>query len=105
MRTIEELEHKAHRVLRREGARKAALVYEQMCRDLPDSARHWALLGSVLLAAHRTDEAVLALRTAVWLRMREGDLRRAAALARVLLRHADGDRTAERALERFAQAA
>ena len=105
MRTVEELEHKARRVWRRQGARKATLVYEELCQKLPESARHWALLGSVLLAVRRTDEAVCAMRTSIWLRMRAGDLRRAAALARVVLRHVDGDRTATRAIERCAQAA
>lgn len=105
MRTIEELEQKARRVWRKDGPRKAVLVYEELTRELPESARHWALLGNVLLAVRRTDDAVRALRTSIWLRMKAGDHGRAAALARLLLRHVAEDRTAERALERYAQAA
>lgn len=105
MRTTEELEHKGRRLWRREGARKAVHVYEELTRELPESARHWALLGAVLLAARRTEDAVRAMRTSIWLRTRSGDLPRAAALARVLLRHVAEDPTAERALERYAQAA
>jgi cytochrome c-type biogenesis protein CcmH/NrfG len=105
MRTIEELEQKGRRLWRREGPRKAVLAYEELCQRLPESARHFALLGAVLLAARRTEDAVRALRTSIWLRMREGDLRRAAALARLLLRHVAQDSTAERAIERHAQAA
>lgn len=105
MRTIDELEHKARRLWRREGPRKAVLAYEELCQRLPESPRHFALLGAVLLAARRTEDAVRALRTSIWLRMREGDWGRAAALARLLLRHVAQDRTAERALERHAQAA
>ena len=105
MRTVEELEHKARRLWRREGPRKAVLAYQELCQRLPESARHFALLGAVLLAARRTDDAVRALRTSIWLRMKDGELGRAAAVARFLLRHVAEDRTAERALERYAQAA
>lgn len=105
MRTVEELEHKARRLWRREGPRKAIHVYQELCALLPESPRHFALLGAALLEARRLDDAVLALRTSIWLRMREGDLPRAAAVARLLLRHVTEDRTAERALERYADAA
>lgn len=103
--TIEELEHKARRLWRREGARKAVLVYERLCQDLPESARHFALLGAALLEARRPDDAAAAMRTSIWLRMRAGETYRAAALARVLLRLVAQDRTAQRALDRLAQAA
>ena len=105
MQTIQELEHKARRLWRREGARKAVLVYERICGELPESARHWALLGTALIAARRLDDGVTAMRTSIWLRMRAGETHRAAALARVLLRHSAQDRTAQRALDRLAQAA
>ncbi|MBI2897313.1 MAG: hypothetical protein HYY06_27395 [Deltaproteobacteria bacterium] len=105
MASIEDLERKARRVWRREGPRKALLVYERICDELPESARHWALLGWALLCANRPERAAACLRTSIWLRMREGDVRRAASLARVLLSFVDTDRTAERALERCAAAA
>jgi Flp pilus assembly protein TadD len=105
MATTLELEHKARRLWQREGPRKAVLVYQQICDDLPDSARHWALLGAALLEARRPDEAASCMRTSIWLRMREGDNARAASLARFLLSFVDSDRTAERALERWAAAA
>jgi len=105
MATIPELEHKARRLWRREGARKAVLVYERICQELPESARHWALLGAARIAARRLEDGVAALRTSIWLRTRAGETQRAAALARVLLRHVAQDRTAQRALDRLATAA
>ena len=103
--SIEQLEHKARRLWQREGARKAIVVYEQLCDELPESARHWALLGAALLEARRPEQAANCWRTSIWLRLREGDVARAASLARHLLTFVDGDRTAERALERWAAAA
>lgn len=103
--TIEQLEHKARRLWRREGARKAVLVYERLCQELPESARHFALLGAALLDARRPEEAATAMRTSIWLRMRAGEKHRAAALARVLLRLVAQDRTAQRAIDRLSQAA
>jgi len=86
--------------MRREGPRRAALVYRRICDEQPESATHFALLAAAWLAAGRRDEAIDALRTAVWLRMREGSTGKAAALARMLLALVDTDPTAERALER-----
>jgi len=96
--TLADLERKAKTVRRREGPRRAALVYRAICDALPDSATHFALLGAALLAAGRCELAADALRTGVWLRMREGRTSKAASLARLLLRVAAGDPTAERAI-------
>ena len=100
--TIADLERKAKTVRRREGPRRAALVYQRICDACPESASHRALLGAALLASGRTEEAADSLRTAVWLRMREGRAAKAASVARLLLRIADGDPTAERAIARAA---
>ncbi len=102
---IEDLERKARTTKRREGARRAVLVYRRICDLYPESAKHWTLLGATLLEAGRIDEGAEALRTAIWLRMRSGEVKRAASIARLLLSNVESDRTAERAMKAAALAA
>lgn len=99
---VTDLERKAKKARHREGPRRAALVWRRICEALPESATHFALLASTLLAAGRREEAADALRTAVWLRMREGSDQKAASLARLLLTLVASDATAQRALARAA---
>lgn len=63
---VEILARRARRFRARGEFRKAANAYGELTSIDPEAARWWVLLGMMLFAARRTDEAFKALRQAIY---------------------------------------
>lgn len=77
---VEALVQRARKSRLRGDQRKALVLLREACAIDEWRARTWAILGAFLMELGRSGEAVLALRQARWLRVREGDRARAAVL-------------------------
>lgn len=66
--------------------RRAIVILREACAIDERRARTWAIFGALLLHEGRDGDAQQALRQARWLRLREGDRGRAAAIDRLIAR-------------------
>src|SRR5688572_1575095 len=85
----EVLLRQARRHSRRGEPRRAMLALRECCFAARESARLWALYGVSCWRARRYEDALSALRQALWLRERDHDERRAGVL-KILLERLEG---------------
>jgi Flp pilus assembly protein TadD len=87
----EVLLRQARRHSRRGEPRRAMLALRECCFAARESARLWALYGMSCWRARRHEDALSALRQALWLRERDHDERRAGVLKTLLERLEGGN--------------
>ncbi len=90
------LRRRAHRHVRKGELRKAVVALRQLAA-LGGEARHWVALGHVLSRANKHSEAIEAWKQGLWLHKQSGAERRAATVARLILKVDPSDRVAQKA--------
>ena len=78
------LRRRARRLARKGDYRKAAVALRE-CVGLRDDAASWVALGDMLRRAHRDNDALRALRQALYLHRQAGALGRARTVARMII--------------------
>ena len=86
---ISVLERRGRRLRYNGEFRKAANAYGELTAIDPLATRYWVLLGVMLQRANRTDQAMKALRQAIYLLRREDRLDCARSVQRVLSGYAE----------------
>ncbi len=75
---------RARRARRKGKARQEANALREACSRREYDATLWTMLGAAWLRMSRTDDAIMALKHALWLRERAGDSKRAAVTRKLL---------------------
>lgn len=77
---------RARRCVRKGDERKALVALREACLSAGNDARLWALYGSQCWRARKVDEALHAMRQALWFRERSRDEKRARVVRALIAR-------------------